>query len=285
MTRDLASHTMRVLTFNVLARAHASGDDRHRVAKRGLAELRPDVVALQEVTRSATFDQAVDVVGHEFSIVDHPGSGADGVGACLASRWPIGAVHTLDLHVTPGAVGLPWAATVAVEVEAPAPLGPLLVVHHKPNWQLDREHVREQQAVAAARFIEDIVAERPRLPMIVLGDFDAEPDAASIRFWTGRQSLGAMSIRYEDAWETRHPGAQGHTFTPSNPLVRAGEMPLDRGRRIDYIMVRSEAHGPPLEVVDCKVVFDEPVDGVWASDHFGVLADLQRPSHLPGRWT
>jgi len=25
-------------------------------------------------------------------------------------------------------------------------------------------------------------------------------------------------------------------------------------------------------------IFDEPVDGVWASDHFGVVADLALPT-------
>jgi hypothetical protein len=28
----------------------------------------------------------------------------------------------------------------------------------------------------------------------------------------------------------------------------------------------------------CERIFDEPVDGVWASDHFGVMADFEVPS-------
>jgi endonuclease/exonuclease/phosphatase family metal-dependent hydrolase len=275
---------VRVLTFNLLALSHASGQQRHRVIKRGLAELRPDVVALQEVTRAARCDQAADLLGPDFSIVDHPAPSPDGVGACLASRWPLGATHALDLHITPRAVGLSWAATVAVEVLVPPPLGPLLVVHHKPNWQLDREYEREQQAVAAARFVEHLVAGRPNLPVILVGDFDAGPDAASVRFWSGRQSLADTSVRYEDAWEAQHANEPGHTFTPRNPLVRAGEMPLERGRRSDHVMVRCNSHGPLLDVVDCRVVFDQPVDGVWASDHFGVLADLQLPARFGGSW-
>ena len=35
---------------------------------------------------------------------------------------------------------------------------------------------------------------------------------------------------------------------------------------------------PTLEATSCALVFDEPVDGVWASDHFGVVADLVVPS-------
>jgi endonuclease/exonuclease/phosphatase family metal-dependent hydrolase len=287
------SDSLRVLTFNVLALAYADGRRRSDVIRRAMAELRPDVVALQEVTRSGTVDQATELLGPDVAVVDHPGRTPDGVGACLGSRWPVVRTSTRDLQVAPAAEGLPWAATVAVEIAAPAPLGPLLVVHHKPSWQLDREHEREQQAVAGARFVEELVADRPDLPVIVLGDFDAAPDAASMRFWTGTQSLGGTSVRYEDAWVARRhdrderppdEGEDGHTFTPRNPLVRVGDMPLERGRRIDYVLVRSGPHGPLLEVVDCRVVFDRPVDGVWPSDHFGVLADLRRPPHQPGTW-
>jgi hypothetical protein len=30
-------------------------------------------------------------------------------------------------------------------------------------------------------------------------------------------------------------------------------------------------------VVACEPIFDQPVDGLWASDHFGVVADLEVP--------
>ncbi len=279
MTRGL-----RVLTFNLLAMKHASGPARHELVRHTLPALRPDVVALQEVTRTAAFDQAAALLGPEFTIVDHPSPSSNGVGACLASRWPLGEVRTLDLYAAPEVTGLPWAATVAVEVLAPAPLGLLLVVHHKPNWQLDREYVREQQALSAARFVEEFVHDRATLPVVLLGDFDAAPEQASVRFWAGRQSLDATSVRYDDAWEITHPGDPGHTFTPRNPLVRAGEMPLERGRRIDYVMVRCGPHGPLLNVAGCRLVFDHPVDGVWASDHFGVLAHLEQPDHPVGSW-
>jgi hypothetical protein len=98
-----------------------------------------------------------------------------------------------------------------------------------------------------------------------------------MRFWRGRQSLEGLSVCYIDAWEYLHPNEPGHTFTPRNPLVARGEMPLERGRRIDHILVRCGDHGPTLDVVACALVFNEPVGGVWASDHFGVVADLTLP--------
>ncbi|WP_374111233.1 hypothetical protein [Nocardia sp. JCM 34519.1] len=110
---------------------------------------------------------------------------------------------------------------------------------------------------------------------MLAGDFDATPDSAGVRFLTGRQSLANVSVCYRDAWAATHPDAAGHTFTPRNPLVADGvEMPLERGRRIDYVLVRCGDRGPTLEITDCRLVFDRPHDGVWPSDHFGVLADL-----------
>jgi endonuclease/exonuclease/phosphatase family metal-dependent hydrolase len=256
---------MRVITFNLLTVSDADGRVRQEVVRKALPELRPDIVALQEVTRTADLDQATLVLGQEFTIVDLPGRGE-----CLASRWPVEAVHTLDD---------PPATAVALEVRAP--FGPVLVVHHRGTYELDQEGTRERQAVATARFVEELVDDQP---VVLMGDLNASPDAASIRFLTGKQSLSGTSVRYEDAWAATHPDEPGHTFTPRNPLVRAGQMPLERGRRIDYVLIRSGPHGPLLDVADCRLIFTEPVDGIWASDHFGVLADLRPPAHRPGHW-
>lgn len=275
---------LRVLTYNLLTLGVASGRERHEVVRRLLPDLRVDVVALQEVTRSPDFDQGLDLLGHEFAIVDLPGWTSDHVGECLASRWPVGEVVTLDRPVAGDEEDGPRAAAVAVEVLVPPPFGRVLVVHHTAAYQLDMEHVREEQALATSRFVDDLVSERPEVPVVLVGDFNAAADAASIRFLTGRQSLGGTSVRYEDAWEAVHNDEPGHTFSAGSPLVRAGEMPLERGRRIDYVMTRSTAHGPLLDVAECRLAFDQPVDGIWPSDHFGVLAELRRPEHRPGSW-
>jgi endonuclease/exonuclease/phosphatase family metal-dependent hydrolase len=264
---------VRVITFNLLTVADADGRVRQEVVRQVLPGLGPDIVALQEVTRTETLDQAALLLGPDFTIVDLPGRSPGGTGECLATHWPLDAVHTLDT---------PLASAVAVEVRGP--FGPMLAVHHRGTYQLDQEGTREQQALATARFVEELVIGLDDVPVVLLGDLNAPPDAASIRFLTGKQSLEGTSVRYEDAWAATHPEDPGHTFTPRNPLVRAGQMPLERGRRIDYVLVRSGPHGPLLDVADCRLIFTEPVDDVWASDHFGVLADLQPPPHRPGQW-
>ena len=45
--------------------------------------------------------------------------------------------------------------------------------------------------------------------------------------------------------------------------------------RPDFHIAHQSA--PTLEIAGCRRLFDHPVDGVWASDRFGVCADLAVP--------
>ena len=265
---------MRVLTLNLWGR-HGAWAERRSLLVEGLRELGPDLVAFQEAIKIDDYDQVADLLGAEYEVFHQAGRTPDGSGASIAARWPLRAVREAALHVTPRLdPAHPWIGSVAVaEVHAPDPVGPLLFVHHKPSWQWDFELERELQAVAAARLVEELVGAR-NVHVVLAGDFDATPEAASVRFWSGRQALAGTSVCYRDAWESAHPGEPGHTFSPRNLLVAGGEMPRELGRRIDYVFVRCGHHGPTLDVAACALAFDEPRDGVWASDHFGVVADL-----------
>jgi endonuclease/exonuclease/phosphatase family metal-dependent hydrolase len=266
---------VRVATLNLWGRSGAWAE-RRSVLIDGFRELRPDLVALQEPVKTEDYDQVADLLGQEFHVVHHNAGLADDGdhnGASIASRWPLGEVREVDLNVTPRTADFP-CTTIVAEVLAPDPIGPLLFVNHLPSYQLGFEYERELQTVAAARFVEELVGER-KMHVVLTGDFDADPDAASVRFWCGRQSLGGMSVCYLDAWESTHPGDPGHTYTPHNPLMATPDWPF---RRIDYIFVRCADYGPTLEVSSCARIFDEPIDGVWASDHFGVVADLAVPA-------
>jgi endonuclease/exonuclease/phosphatase family metal-dependent hydrolase len=260
---------MRVATLNLWGR---SGDwaARRAVLQAGFQALAPDLVAFQESVVSDGDDQVVEVLGDGFHVVHQAERAPDGMGVSIASRWPIDAVHELDLHVTARTADFPCTTLVA-EIDCPAPTGRVLFVNHFPSWQLQFEVERERQAVLAARFIEEHRGEHQHV--VVLGDFDADPAATSVRFWTGRHSLEGVSVCYRDAWERAHLSDPGHTLSPpENPLVADHDWPFGR---IDYVLVRCGEHGgPTLRIAACERIFDAPVDGVWASDHFGVLVDL-----------
>lgn len=260
--------SLRVVTLNLWGQ-QGNWEERRLVLLEGLRELNPDLVAFQEARKTETYDQTVDVLGSGYHVVYQTERDAHGTGCSIASRWPPGNLQELDLHFTPRTIDFPCATLVA-EINAPEPFGTLLFANHFPNYQLDLELERELQTVAAAKFIEDLVGRR-NLHVILVGDLDATPEAASIRFWCGRQSLGGMSVYYRDAWASAHPGEPGYTFSERNPLRAAV---WDESRRIDYIFVRGGHKGTTLKIAACAQIFDEPVEGVWASDHFGVVADL-----------
>lgn len=269
---------LRFVTMNAYGPANPDWDRRHRLVGDTLRELDPDVLALQEVPVDAESDLA-RIVGPDYHLT--PFSQADdGVGGTLATRWPHRVVTEIDLRITDRARdALSWTAALVVELETP--LGTVVVTHHKPSWPFPFEHEREQQAVIVARALEEHVGDRD-VHAVVLGDFDATPDSASMQFWRGHRAVDGFSVCYQDAWEYAHPHDPGHTFELENPLVRDGEVATAVSRKIDHILVRSVWHGPTLEVTRCDRVLDQPVDGVWASDHFGVLADLALPTNPPG---
>jgi endonuclease/exonuclease/phosphatase family metal-dependent hydrolase len=274
-----SSGTVRVATLNAFGRRE-NWPARRTVMAAGFAELTADLVAMQEVVVTADYDQVRDVLGDEYQVVHHSEREPDGQGISIASRWPVTAVHEVNLHLGPRPAEFA-CSTLVVEIQAPEPVGRVVFVNHLPDWQLTHEAERERQTVAVARFINALVG-ADRVHVVVAGDLDATPDAASIRFWTGRQSLDGLSVCYRDAWtatrgDAGHRRDAGHTFTPENWLAinaEAGDYALELGRRIDYIFVRCSDYGPTLDVRACRRLFDTPVGEVWASDHFGVTADL-----------
>ena len=88
-----------------------------------------------------------------------------------------------------------------------------------------------------------------------------------------RPGLGndVKGVYFADAFGLCGQGP-GATFSRSNTYA-AREVEPDR--RLDYIFIEGldrKLRGEPLSARRC---FTEPVDGVFASDHFGVLAEIQ----------
>lgn len=260
---------MRLVTMNIWG-TRGAWDERRRVLRRGFEELAPDLFSLQETIVTEGYDQVRDLLGETYHVVHQRDREDDGQGISIASRWPLRDVRELDLDVSDRTADFACTALLA-EVEAP--FGSVLLVNHFPSWKLQLEAEREEQAVIVAREIERSVDADTHV--VIAGDLDADPNAASIDFLLGRRSLAGMSVCYRDAWDSAHPDAQGHTYTPENGLMD-DDWPF---RRIDYVLVRCGEHGgPTLTIARCDRIFDRPVDGVWASDHYGLVADLATPA-------
>jgi endonuclease/exonuclease/phosphatase family metal-dependent hydrolase len=164
---------------------------------------------------------------------------------------------------------------VALSATIDAPFGAVGFSVTHLNWWLHHGWVRELQVAAVCDLAR---RRRPRdgFPPILVGDFNAEPDSAEIRYVKGLQSLNGRSVHFRDAW-AQAGGGDGTTWSNRNAYARPA---LEPDRRIDYIFV-----GPPRAdglglIESCQVVCDDERDGAWPSDHFGVFAVL-RSEPLP----
>jgi len=270
---------LRILTLNV---QNTEGDDRRiDLINREVRRIAPDLVALQEVAGTSGADQltriltGTDLHGtHQADVLAYSPPWADEYGGtAVATRWEHRIVETLDPR-TADAQDVPWC-TLAARLSLPG-VGDMLFIATTASWRLDAEAARERQAVA----LSDLDARhRGPLPTIIAGDLNAAPDAASIRYLTGRQSLGGRSVHYHDAWTVAGDGP-GHTWTVDNPAARPEIDKLvgqpEHRRRIDYVFVGSWHAHPQAScrLRSATLAFDHAIDGLWVSDHFGVLVDV-----------
>ncbi len=200
MKEAAGSSVVRVATLNLWG-WHGAWDERRSVLVDGLRELRPDVIALQEAVVTDGYDQVADLLDAGYHVAHQASREADGTGLSIACRWPLGEVPSE--HVGRIAVA---------EILAPDPLGTLLFAHHNPSWQLGFEHEREQQAVAAARFVEELVGQRDVNHVVLAGDFKPPPTLLACA------SGGVCSPWVTSAYAT---GTPGRAPTPGIPDTRS----------------------------------------------------------------
>jgi endonuclease/exonuclease/phosphatase family metal-dependent hydrolase len=270
---------MRVATLNLWG-AREPLARRLEVAAAGLGALAPDVVLLQEVRVADalpnTAGQMAALLGAEWafvyapSVIGGPGTFGPGTpageeGLAVLARHPI-----LD-H---GDRELPEARPDErrIVLSALVDLGAAKVWCHTTHlhWRLGDGVAREKQVVAA-----DEAARAPPSDLHILaGDFNAAPDCDEIRFLCGRTTLDGRRAVWQDAFARARPGEPGVTWSRRNANL-AGFAWLEAERRIDYIFVSPERRSGLGRVRDARVILDAPAaDGVWASDHFGVVADV-----------
>ncbi len=248
---------LRVLTLN-LWRDAGPWPARAALIRTWLERLGADLIAFQEAARSTEVDLKADLL-HGLPHV----LAADAAGNAIASRWPIARVESAPL---PGGEGAETRSALLCEVASPH--GSLVVCTTHLDWGPARAAARARQIAALSALVR-AHALRVDLPPILAGDFNAEPASDEIRGLTGRRA------RWIDAWSAAGDGGPGHTWASRNPYARlAGE----RDRRIDYIFVGPPGADGRGRVASCRVVCDESRQGVFASDHFGVYAELRTES-------
>lgn len=264
--------TLKVLTLNLWGEQPPL-EARLQATLNGLRAHAPDVVGLQEVRQieghlenvAAQLGRALGME-HHFVVATPWGGGDEGV--ALLSRFPI--VQRMERE-------LPHATKderrVVAGITVDTPVGALSAFTTHLNYRLTDGQKREDQIVAA----EALVAETPsELPKVFMGDFNAVPDADEIRWLRGLRSVEGRRVFYQDAWAETHPGEPGLTWARTNPFTQRLRW-LELDRRIDYIFVTPMRRDGRGFIRSCRTVFDAPdaETGCHASDHFGVMAEIQ----------
>jgi endonuclease/exonuclease/phosphatase family metal-dependent hydrolase len=208
---------------------------------------------------------AAELGGWSVAYAGEPPLDSGRIGNAVLSSRPIEASHDARLPFLPD-------PTEVQRVVVHARTGGVDVFSTHLAWQLDDARLRERQARALVRFVRRHADPAATVGPVIAGDFNAEPDASAIRYLTGLQPLGGDRTYWQDAWRLAGDGGPGLTWSNANPhAVLDGEP----GRRIDYIFSGFHGPGGSGRPVECRVIANHPEDGVWPTDHFGVLAVLQ----------
>ena len=280
---------MKVVTLNLWG-IEPPVDRRLALAARQLRALAPDVVCLQEVRPldGVAGRTTADVLAGELGMHAHyeqavawqageggmPHAGQEGL--AMLSRAPL-----LEARVLPLPVARPADVRILLSGRVATDGGPIWVHTTHLHYRLDDGVAREQQVLAIDEAIRALGREKTDSPQVLCGDFNATPDSDEMRFLRGLTTLGGRRTHFQDAWLRLHrepgPGdgpAQGITWSSENELTRPLRS-LDIDRRIDYVLVTSRKKDGRGTIHECRVAMTDREQGICASDHYGVLADIQ----------
>ncbi len=272
--------TLRLVTINFWG-TEPPLDRRLALASRQLAELAPDAVAMQEVRPldgregETTADHLADQLGMHRVYAESlcwdddaffPGHPGGSEGLAILSRHPIG-----DHRVVKLPEGRPTEQRILLSAALETPAGPVWCHTTHLHYRLDDGLAREKQVLTVDAAIRAIDS---RAPQLLCGDFNATADHDEIRFLRGLTTLGGRRTHYQDAFARIHPGEPGLTWSSENEHTRPLRS-LDIDRRIDFVFVTTRKKDGRGTVLDARVVLDQRDGDLCASDHYGVLAEVQ----------
>lgn len=264
----LVDTTVRVATWNLWWR-FGPWEQRFEPIVTTLREADPDVIALQEVWDDGGRNQAAELAAelgyhHAYAFKYE----FDGVrfGNAVLSRWPLVGQDHLFLPTPPDED----EGRLVLRADIDGPRGPLSVYSTHLHYRLYHGHIRQDQVRAICPFVLETAVDG--FPAVLCGDFNAVPDSDEIRLLTGRAAVPATPLVFRDVWELAPGEGPGHTWSNANPFAaEEAETPA----RIDYIFVAWPNAGGRGHAVSARLLGDRPVDGLWPSDHFGVVTDLR----------
>lgn len=239
--------TVSVVTLNIY---HDKADwpkRRVQIAET-LRALKPDVIALQEVLQTDTLpNQAGWLAGElgyqvQFTSTDPPGEARRYGNALLTPHRILGRGETMLQPLDDSRT----ATMLRIEIRGRT----VDVYDTHLHWTDEGGAIRARQVDGLVDFI---AATSGDAPVLVAGDFNTVADAPE---------LARLRERFVDSFGTLHPDAGPETTTLNQAW-------FDAPRRIDHVFFDRDRLLP----LRSEILFTQPdADGVWASDHHGLLS-------------
>lgn len=273
------------MTWNVQGR-HGDWTDRHAALRSWIQRTDPDVLTLQEswvepdgTTQAARFGEELGL--HHVTAADlagfdrYPQAPYWVVNAVL-SRWPLSIER---LRPLPDEDGEPtWRHVLVTRVHRPAEEGgEFIAAGTHLEHGLEQSSRRSVQLTALVTHLAEVLGDeatrRESLPAILAGDLNCTPESDEYRRATGLAAGVVPGFTLVDSWTAAGNTDPGHTWSARNPLVP--RLAIHPHRRLDYVMVSTPRRPGAGHVHGCSLTGTEAADGVWASDHFAVVAEVE----------
>ena len=150
---------------------------------------------------------------------------------------------------------------------------------------------RRDEILRLVAFVKKIIRQN-NYPYVIMGDFNTTDDSPAMIHLI-------EALKLQDAYRIKNPLESGYTWDPgrntntrfdASPFWADGVTPKDplnrleaqfdekMARRIDFIFLSYQFD--PNMIQEADLLFTEPTDGLYASDHFGLRVVLDR---LPSR--
>jgi beta-glucosidase len=217
-----------------------------------LKRLRPDAIALQEVLQDEGLTNQAEWLATQLDYQWHfvstdPDGQPRRYGNALLTRHPIlkrgqKLLQPLDDSRSAG--------FLRIDLDG----RPLNLYGTHLHWTDQGGAIRTGQIADLMQYIADT---SENIPSLVAGDFNSTADSPE---------LAALREGFVDTYGNRHPQADAASSSTLNPKYFVAP------KRIDHVFFQRDAFVP----VGAAILFDRPdAQGVWASDHFGMLAELR----------
>jgi endonuclease/exonuclease/phosphatase family metal-dependent hydrolase len=298
--RERPAGQLRVVQLNAGSLLEPRWPERRVEVVAWLERLQPDVVCLEEIHEGPSAPNTAGWIVDQLEDGWHWSFGGDGFapevwpepelrfGSAILSRWPIERSGYRRLPLAPGAAG--FLTAVPWELVHVRTAGLDVFACHLAAAPQDGLH-RRAQVLEIDRYVREVRGDldappagvghtRSAMPAILCGDFNAEPESDEIRFLSSLTAIDGRTTFWQDAWRVAGDGPGLTQDWRTNPIAAALNV---HRKRIDYVFVGDPflRDGGAGRVLAAEVAFDEPLTGVLASDHAGLVVDVAWPGRPP----